>query len=104
MSLMKMLKNHDWFYGYSDDHRYWTAGVESEKKIKSRLSETNCPYSMKQLRMAVNDMILENFAEETPGEWYRQPRKYKSIAPVYRSDLIFKADQVQILAWIEAQK
>lgn len=29
----KLLKSHDWYYAYSDDHRYWTAGCESYDKI-----------------------------------------------------------------------
>jgi len=30
----KLLKSHDWYYAYSDDHRYWTAGCESYDKIE----------------------------------------------------------------------
>ena len=104
MSLMQMLKGHDWYYAYSDDHRYWTAGRKSEADIRARLSKTDCPYTLKELRMAVQNMIVERFSEETPGEWYPNPRKYSSTAPVSRSDLIHEADQVQILGWIESQK
>jgi hypothetical protein len=53
--------------------------------------------------MAVQEMVVEDFAEETPGNWYRQPKVYKNVAPVKRSQLLHRADQVQILAWIESQ-
>lgn len=29
------LKKHDWFYHYSDDHRYWSSGQASHEKINS---------------------------------------------------------------------
>ena len=53
--------------------------------------------------MAVQVMVVEDFKEEEPGCWYRQPRKYKNIASVSRKDLMHRADQVQVLAWIESQ-
>jgi hypothetical protein len=27
------LKHHDWYYGYSDDHRVWEAGTANWKRI-----------------------------------------------------------------------
>ena len=30
-----LLKRHDWFYGYSDDHRYYSAGRAQWEKIMS---------------------------------------------------------------------
>tara|TARA_B100000579_G_C22244447_1_gene581969 strand:- start:65 stop:412 length:348 start_codon:yes stop_codon:yes gene_type:complete len=102
--LFRRLQNHDWYYGYSDDHSVWKAGLNEEKKLNSIISDLSCPYSIAQLRMAVQNMVVEEFVEESPGEWYRHPRKYKNIAPTGRPDLIHRADQVQILAWIEIQK
>lgn len=29
----QMLKNHDWYYMYSDDHRYWTKGRQERAEI-----------------------------------------------------------------------
>ena len=101
LTLMEMLRGHDWYYAYSDDHSVWKAGRAKESKIKGLISDYSCPYSMRQLRMAVQNMVVEDFAEESPEEWYRQPRKYMSVAPVARGDLMHRADQVQILAWIE---
>lgn len=38
----RMLRKHDWYYNYSDDHRAWTKGRDSWKKItatKARINE-----------------------------------------------------------------
>lgn len=35
----KMLKEHDWTYMYSDDHRYWVKGSEEMKKIQAYIKE-----------------------------------------------------------------
>jgi len=103
MTLMERLKRHDWYYAYSDDGRVWKAGLNEEKRLIGLVANLHCPYTLRQLRMAVQDMVVEEFAEEAPGEWYRQPRKYKNMAPTGRPDLIHRADQVQILGWIEHQ-
>ena len=104
MTLMERLKRHDWYYGYSDDHGVWNAGLNEEKKLNSIISDLSCPYTLAQLRMAVQNMVVEDFAEEAPGEWYRKPHTYKNVAPTGRPDLIHRADQVQILGWIELQE
>jgi hypothetical protein len=101
--LMEQLKRHDWYYAYSDDHRVYTAGSSESQRISHKLKNLSCPYSMGQLRMAIHNMVVEEFTEEKPGEWYRHPRKYENMAPSTREDLLHRADQVQILAWIEYQ-
>jgi len=37
--LEEHLKNHDWYYTYSDDHRYWTAGCESADRLTKEMNE-----------------------------------------------------------------
>lgn len=103
MTLMNLLKGHDWYYGYSDDHSVWQRGRQQEAVIRQRLRECNCPFEIHQLRKAVQGMVFEKFFEESPGKWFRYPKKYSSVAPASESDLIHEADQVQILAWIENQ-
>ena len=34
-----LLKYHDWYYMYADDHRAWTEGNESSKKINQILKD-----------------------------------------------------------------
>jgi hypothetical protein len=33
--LRKLLRSHDWFYEYSDDHRYWRKGHEEWTEIRA---------------------------------------------------------------------
>ena len=102
-TLLETLRNHDWYYMYSDDHRVWDRGRVRHLELRKRVERLNCPWTLDELRRAVQEMIFEDFAEEEPGKWYRQPRKYKNIAPTQRDELMHRADQVQILAWIENQ-
>ena len=103
-NLMKILKNFDWWYAYSDDHRVWQRGRKAEFELKNRLAALNCPYTISELRMATSEMVVEDFEEDENGYWYRQPRKYKNVAGVRREDLMHRADQVQVLAWVEIQE
>jgi uncharacterized ParB-like nuclease family protein len=36
---IKMLKGHDWYYQFSDDHRYWSAGNSQRKAIQAVLKD-----------------------------------------------------------------
>ena len=94
------LKQHDWYYGYSDDHRSWTRGRDQAAVLRSAHAELNCPFTMKELSKWAHKMILEQFAEEEPGAWYRQPRKYKCIAPTKREELITQAQHDEITQWM----
>ena len=33
VKLEEQLKSHDWFFEYSDDHRYWGAGLKEKLAI-----------------------------------------------------------------------
>jgi len=102
MSLFQRLKNHDWFYGYSDDHRVWRRGRQRQKELARDLEGMNCPYNLAEIRMTVQDMILEDFAEEgDSGYWYRQPRKHKNVAGVLKTSLIERARANEITRWFK---
>lgn len=94
------LKSHDWYYGYSDDHRVWTRGRDAAARLRRTHEELDCPFDMKLLNKWAHNMILEQFAEEAPGEWYRQPRKYKCVAPIKREELITQAQHDEITNWM----
>ena len=94
------LKGHDWYYGYSDDHRVWTRGNAAHKRLVAARTNLDCPFTMGELRNWAHNMILEQFAEEAPGEWYRQPRKYKCIAPTKREELMTQAQHDEITQWM----
>ena len=102
-SLYLQLKGHDWYYGYSDDHRVWKKGQLVQNHLRELVKTLGCPYPLNELRMAVQEMVVEDFEELTPGNWYPKGNTYKNIAPTKRSGLLHRADQVQGLAWIESQ-
>ena len=94
------LKTHDWYYGYSDDHRVWTRGRDAAARLRRTHKELDCPFDMPMLQKWAHNMILENFAEEELGAWYRQPRKYKCVAATKREDLITQAQHDEITQWM----
>ena len=96
----KKLKGHDWYYAYSDDHSVWRRGNAASQKLRAQHKELDCPFDMGLLLKWSHKMILEQFAEEEPGAWYRQPRKYKCVAPSKREELIMQAEYDEITAWL----
>lgn len=96
----KKIKAHDWHYAYSDDHSCWKRGQAESRSLHEMHKQLSCPFSMKELMKWAHNMVLEDFAEEDPGCWYRQPRKYKSIAAASRDDLITGADHDRITKWM----
>jgi len=38
-TLISQLKNHDWFYHYSDDNRYWSSGHRQAMQIDETLNK-----------------------------------------------------------------
>ena len=52
VQLEELLKNHDWYYAMSDDHRYYTAGRDQSEKIQQvmeKLNNNNCGVVTKEL-------------------------------------------------------
>ena len=98
----KNIKSHDWYYGYSDDHRVWTRGRNQMQALRTAHAELDCPFDMGLLNKWAHNMILENFAEEVPGSdaWYKQPRKYKCVAPTKREGLMTQAQHDEITQWM----
>lgn len=58
--LEKELKDHDWTYEYSDDHRYWVSGTSHRKEIKA-LVEILCGMG---LGKKVEQLFYENYPVE----------------------------------------
>jgi len=96
----KALKGHDWYYAYSDDHRVWQRGKQRSSALRSQHAQLECPFDMHMLRKWAHSMIVDQFAEEEPGEWYRQPRKYKSVAPCTRANLITQKEYDEVTLWM----
>ena len=88
---------------YSDDGRVVRRGRQRTSALRQRIESLKCPFTMSELRMAAQKMVVGEFAEEEPGKWYRQPRKFKSIAPARREDLVTHDEYTKIMEWIEKQ-
>ena len=96
----KKLKKHDWYYAYSDDHRYWTSGRSQRKQLENMHKELDSPFSMSDLSKWAHKMVLEDFEEMEPECWYRKPKRFNSIAPAKRDDLIAREDYDKITSWL----
>lgn len=96
----RKIKGHDWYYGYSDDHSVWKRGREASRVLRDAHKDLECPYDMRILQKWAHNMILEQFAEEEPGAWYRQPRKHKNIASAKRDELITQELHDEITTWM----
>lgn len=95
------LRSHDWYFAYSDDHSYWVRGQQQRKELDAMHKNLDCPFNFVDLSKWAHNMILEEFAEESPGEWYRQPRKYQCVAPTTRGQLMTQTEWSDIQSWFE---
>ena len=99
--LIKRLKSHDWYHAYSDDHRVWRAGSNSQRKLTQELSSLKCPHAFWDIHKALFGMILEDFEEDDKGGWYRKGNRPKYVAPARKEDLITRAHADTIVSWLE---
>jgi hypothetical protein len=97
------LKIHDWYYCYSDDHGVWQRGTAALKKLRGCHKELGCPFSLEDLRKWAHNMIVGRFVEESPGKWYVHPKKYQSVAPASRADLVTDEEWNNIENWMEKE-
>ena len=52
VQLEELLKQHDWYYGMSDDHYYYTKGRKQSEKIQQtieKLNNNNCSVVAREL-------------------------------------------------------
>ncbi len=92
------LRGHDWYYAYSDDHSYWARGVSQARSLNIMHNQLSCPYNMGKLQSWVFNMTLDNFAEDEPGKWYKEPRQ-KYASHVEEKVLLTKKEHDEISEW-----
>lgn len=61
-----MLKNHDWFYSYSDDYRVWRNGEDMSKKLTRIANESDQHRDL--YRMYVDFAVRRNREKEPTVE------------------------------------
>ena len=56
-----MLRGHDWFYHYSDDHRYYTRGRDQRDAIDRAIAELTKQGLREEARQLFNDLSPDGF-------------------------------------------
>ena len=67
----EMLDAHDWYYGYSDDHRAWQKGQKNSKIISTLANQSK---EHKELFKAFNEYMFS-------GKAYSKPKAPKPKKP-----------------------
>lgn len=100
-SFKEQLKSHDWYYHYSDDHRYWSAGEKEREEINTTYYRLECPFTLGELKMWSFDMVVGDYTEVEPGKWFKLPKEYDCTAPAKREDLITSERYDEIDCWLQ---
>ena len=100
VSLIDLLKRHDWYYMYSDDHSYYSSGSKNQAVLVSILQTLDCPYVLWDIHKALFNMIKEDYILHEEGHYYKEGQP-KYTAKVYESDLIAQEHASRIITWLE---
>lgn len=57
-----MLESHDWFYSYSDDHRYYTRGRDQRSAIEKAFDELSEQSLEREAKDLYNDVSPDGFS------------------------------------------
>ena len=98
VTLAERLKAFDWTWAYSD--QFLAGASREEKRLKALLKERCCAFSWKQLHAWACNMILEDFEEVAPDNFFRKGRDRRGIAPCARDELITREEADMIDAWL----
>ncbi len=104
-TLLVRLKQFDWYYGYSDDHRVWKRGQKNMAKLREDLEKLNCPYDITDLRLVAHEQVDDLYQLFEDGGYYKPELKAKwsCIASTSPSEMVSRSKYNEILEWIEAQ-
>jgi uncharacterized protein YaaW (UPF0174 family) len=63
--IVDRMKNHDWSYDYSDDHRVWERGAANQKQIANMVKEffENSNMTKQELLSTLLDKVEERYAD-----------------------------------------
>lgn len=67
--LKSRLQAHDWYYGYSDDHRYWSAGQNQKEHIHNLYNQLMPPFELVQLRAWALHLVQGELVQGIDGHW-----------------------------------
>jgi len=93
------LRNHDWFYAYSDDSRAYIRGEKYRENLNDIHEKLNCPFDFCKLRKYSNKMFVSEFVKTEDG--YVRPEfiNNKNIDRVKLEDLLTNEEVKEIDDW-----
>ena len=94
------LQSHDWWFGMSDDYRYWSAGRASYDGLCEAHRRLAPPWTMAELRGWALGMVDDLFG---PVESGGHRRRSDGTGRIYAdaADLISRETADQITRWME---
>ena len=92
------LQSHDWWFGMSDDYRYWSAGRASYDGLKDKHRRLAPPWTLGELRAWALGLTLDKYGPEEDGRCQCLDGRGVSMA---RSELITPAEADEITRWME---
>ena len=104
-TLYERLKNFDWYYGYSDDHRVWKRGRANFDRLNLDLESLDCPFDIGDLRRAAYEQVDDLYKEHEDGRYYKPEVKVKwtNVASTPLDDMITRDKYNEILEWLEGK-
>ena len=104
-TLHERLKNFDWYYGYSDDHRVWKRGRMRMDQLNRDLKELKCPFDTADLRRAAYDQVDDLYEQFEDGGYYKpeDKAKWNNIASTQPTDMLTREKYNEIIAWLEGK-
>ena len=104
INLRDHLRNHDWWYGMSDDHRYWRSGETSLASLRDKIKHLEPPWDLGTLKAWALGLLRERYnrPEDAKGQssGWCYPLEGNG-APVRSDALITSALASEISAWME---
>jgi hypothetical protein len=93
------LEGHDWWYGMSDDHRYYRRGADSLAGLRQKIREIVPPWTLGELRSWSLRMVTSRYDAPQADGW-AYPLQGNG-APVKADQLIDDETDAQIQAWLD---
>ena len=94
LDFSKKIQKHDWFYAYSDDNRWFTAGQLERKEINHLQAVLGCPFSLDKLFKWANRMIIEEFLEESKSHGWPSFRddevNWDNVEELWNGEIVSK--------------
>lgn len=89
---LQMLEKHDWYYAYSDDHRKYTKGHDSEQRLRAIADQAE---ELKQLMVAYVAYIFDDDEKPTAPAAQPVPFNLKNLTKLVSDGQIFSVEFIR---------